>query len=56
MTTPRRRVQLLKQRFSTPAEGFAYNSLRWNKPWMPTWEDLDRAIEEVAAHEEVRGP
>ena len=45
MTTTARRIQLLRQRFATPAHGFAYNALPWGKAWMPTWEDLDRAIE-----------
>ncbi len=48
-----RRIQLLQQRFATAAEGFAYNALPWAAPWMPTWEDLDRAIEETAEMEEA---
>ena len=47
MTAAARRIELLKQRFATPSAGYAYNSLIWGKRWMPTWEDLDRAIEAV---------
>ena len=53
MSAAKRRIQLLKQRFATPAQGFAYNSLPWGKAWMPAWEDLDRAIEKVAEMEEA---
>ena len=53
MSAAKRRIQLLKQRFATPAQGFAYNSLEWGKARMQTWEDLDRAIEAVAEMEEA---
>ena len=56
MTAAALRIELLKQRFATPAEGYVYNSLVYRpggKVWRPTWEDLDRAIEAVAERAEV---
>lgn len=48
MTTPTdRRIAQLKLQYNTAAEGFARLGLKWGKVWMPSVEDLDRAIQEV---------
>ena len=35
MSATEQRIKLLKQRFATPAQGYAYNTLPWGKPPVP---------------------
>ncbi len=55
MTTPTdRRIAALRRQYDTAAEGFTDNELKRAGPWMPTFEELDRAIQAVEQELEPR--
>lgn len=55
MTTPTdRRIATLMNRYISPSHGFARLGLKRDGVWMPSWEELDSAIQAVESELEPR--